>query len=87
MKKLQGFVGYLTEQQHKRDPTSEVIWYDSLINTGKLEWQDELNEKNRYNIFYFKLMISPLVLHMLQQIWMAFPFAFKHYSADFAFIK
>lgn len=47
VQKLQGFVGYLTEQQHNHDPTSEVIWYDSVINTGQLQWQDELNEKNR----------------------------------------
>ena len=50
MKHLQGFVSYLTEQQHKHDPTSEVIWYDSVIDTGKLAWQDELNEKNRYEL-------------------------------------
>ena len=45
--KLREFVKYLTEQQHQRDPTSEVIWYDSIIETGKLDWQNELNEKNR----------------------------------------
>ena len=41
------FVKYLTEQQHKHDPDSEVVWYDSVIDTGKLSWQDELNDKNR----------------------------------------
>ena len=28
------FVKYLTEQQHKHDPDSEMIWYDSVIDTG-----------------------------------------------------
>ena len=41
------FVKYLTQQQHKHNPDSEVVWYDSVIDTGKLSWQDELNDKNR----------------------------------------
>ena len=26
---------------------SEIIWYDSVIDSGELKWQNELNEKNR----------------------------------------
>ena len=32
--RLYEFVKYLTEQQHKHDPASEVVWYDSVIDTG-----------------------------------------------------
>ena len=60
------FVKYLTEQQHKHDPTSEVIWYDSVIDTGKLSWQDELNDKNRQvhvNTFpFFTTIVSRSIL-------------------------
>lgn len=37
----------LTLKMHKQDPNSEIIWYDSVINTGELKWQDELNCLNR----------------------------------------
>nr|XP_022316431.1 cytosolic endo-beta-N-acetylglucosaminidase-like isoform X2 [Crassostrea virginica] len=40
------FVGYLTSQLHQAIPGSEVIWYDSVLNTGELKWQNELNSKN-----------------------------------------
>ncbi|XP_033739012.1 cytosolic endo-beta-N-acetylglucosaminidase-like isoform X3 [Pecten maximus] len=40
------FVTYLTKRLHDVIPGSQVIWYDSVINTGGLRWQDELNEKN-----------------------------------------
>ncbi|XP_062601437.1 cytosolic endo-beta-N-acetylglucosaminidase-like [Saccostrea cucullata] len=43
---LCNFVGYLTSQLHKAVPGSEVIWYDSVLNTGELKWQNELNCKN-----------------------------------------
>lgn len=41
------FVAYLTKRLHDVMPGSQVIWYDSVISTGGLRWQDELNEKNR----------------------------------------
>ncbi|VDI37378.1 mannosyl-glycoprotein endo-beta-N-acetylglucosaminidase [Mytilus galloprovincialis] len=40
------FVEYLTAKLHETLPGSEVIWYDSVINTGELTWQDALNDKN-----------------------------------------
>lgn len=43
---LHKFVEYLTSQIHQAIPGSEVIWYDSVLNTGQLKWQDELNDKN-----------------------------------------
>lgn len=43
---LRKFVEYLTSQIHQAIPGSEVIWYDSVLNTGQLKWQDELNDKN-----------------------------------------
>lgn len=44
--KLTFFVQYLTERIHDKIQASEIIWYDSVTNTGKLDWQNELNEKN-----------------------------------------
>ncbi|KAL3876300.1 hypothetical protein ACJMK2_034164 [Sinanodonta woodiana] len=44
---LAGFVQYLTQKMHEAVPESLVIWYDSVISSGELKWQDQLNEKNR----------------------------------------
>ena len=41
------FVKKLTEALRKIDSDLyKVIWYDSVINTGELKWQNELNELN-----------------------------------------
>ncbi|XP_078033690.1 cytosolic endo-beta-N-acetylglucosaminidase isoform X2 [Augochlora pura] len=40
------FMKYLTEHIHIEINDSEIIWYDSIINTGKLNWQNELNNTN-----------------------------------------
>ena len=45
--KLTFFVQYLTTSIHQKIEDSEIIWYDSVTNTGKLSWQNELNEKNQ----------------------------------------
>lgn len=44
---LKHFIKYLTDNLHKKRQEAYIIWYDSVINTGKLDWQNELNEKNR----------------------------------------
>lgn len=44
---LKEFAEYLTVQMHKAIPASVVFWYDSIINTGHLSWQNELNNKNK----------------------------------------
>ncbi|KAK9535735.1 hypothetical protein VZT92_008098 [Zoarces viviparus] len=41
------FLRYLTDQLHQRVPGSLVLWYDSVIENGKLTWQNELNQSNR----------------------------------------
>ncbi|XP_070703889.1 cytosolic endo-beta-N-acetylglucosaminidase [Pempheris klunzingeri] len=41
------FLRYLTDQMHERVPGSLVLWYDSVIQNGRLQWQNELNESNR----------------------------------------
>lgn len=41
------FLRYLTEQMHERVPSSLILWYDSVIENGKLQWQNELNQSNR----------------------------------------
>lgn len=35
---------------HEANPVSQVIWYDSVTVEGKLEWQNELNDLNRYAV-------------------------------------
>ncbi|XP_076389021.1 cytosolic endo-beta-N-acetylglucosaminidase isoform X2 [Megachile rotundata] len=40
------FVKYLTENIHEAVRDSEIIWYDSVTNEGKLSWQNELNNQN-----------------------------------------
>ncbi|XP_017786924.1 PREDICTED: cytosolic endo-beta-N-acetylglucosaminidase [Nicrophorus vespilloides] len=44
---MKKFVSYITENIHASIPESMIIWYDSVIEDGKLSWQNELNEKNR----------------------------------------
>lgn len=41
------FLRYLTEQMHERVAGSLVLWYDSVVDTGHLRWQNELNQNNR----------------------------------------
>lgn len=41
------FLRYLTDQMHLRVPGSLVLWYDSVVETGGLQWQNELNQTNR----------------------------------------
>ncbi|XP_006886401.1 PREDICTED: cytosolic endo-beta-N-acetylglucosaminidase [Elephantulus edwardii] len=41
------FLQYLTEELHRAVPGGLVLWYDSVLRSGQLKWQDELNEQNR----------------------------------------
>uniref|UniRef100_UPI0037E87BA4 cytosolic endo-beta-N-acetylglucosaminidase n=1 Tax=Semicossyphus pulcher TaxID=241346 RepID=UPI0037E87BA4 len=41
------FLRYLTDQVHLRVSGGQVLWYDSVIETGRLVWQNELNQSNR----------------------------------------
>lgn len=41
------FIEYLTETIHSEIEDSEIIWYDSVTNKGELNWQNELNDKNK----------------------------------------
>ncbi|XP_037665059.1 cytosolic endo-beta-N-acetylglucosaminidase isoform X2 [Choloepus didactylus] len=41
------FLRYLTTQLHQQVPGGLVLWYDSVVQSGQLKWQDELNEHNR----------------------------------------
>lgn len=41
------FLRYLTDQMHERVAGSLVLWYDSVIESGQLTWQNELNQSNR----------------------------------------
>lgn len=44
---LVDFLRFLTTSMHSAKPDSQVIWYDSVISSGKLKWQNELNAQNR----------------------------------------
>ncbi|XP_025715705.1 cytosolic endo-beta-N-acetylglucosaminidase isoform X1 [Callorhinus ursinus] len=41
------FLRHLTAQLHQRVPGGLVLWYDSVVRSGQLTWQDELNQHNR----------------------------------------
>lgn len=43
---LMKFVEHVTKRIHEEIPNGKVFWYDSVIDTGLLSWQNELNEKN-----------------------------------------
>ena len=47
MVNLVEFVRYLTERVHAALPQAQVIWYDSVLRGGKLNWQNELNQENK----------------------------------------
>lgn len=40
------FLKYLRAQIHKRISGGELIWYDSVITTGEVAWQDKLSPEN-----------------------------------------
>ncbi|RWS08545.1 cytosolic endo-beta-N-acetylglucosaminidase-like protein [Dinothrombium tinctorium] len=40
------FIRLLTNMMHENIKGSKVIWYDSVISSGKLKWQNELNSLN-----------------------------------------
>ncbi|KAF3699546.1 Cytosolic endo-beta-N-acetylglucosaminidase [Channa argus] len=41
------FLRYLTDQMHERVSGSMILWYDSVIESGQLKWQNELNQSNK----------------------------------------
>uniref|UniRef100_A0A8C3SP64 Cytosolic endo-beta-N-acetylglucosaminidase n=1 Tax=Chelydra serpentina TaxID=8475 RepID=A0A8C3SP64_CHESE len=41
------FLRALREQLQRDVPGGLVLWYDSVVQSGALQWQNELNEKNR----------------------------------------
>lgn len=43
---LKDFLVAITTETHNSVPGSLVIWYDSVVHDGALDWQNELNEKN-----------------------------------------
>ncbi|EFA09314.2 cytosolic endo-beta-N-acetylglucosaminidase [Tribolium castaneum] len=45
---LKKFVAYLGVQTHTQNPDHLIIWYDSIIETGELKWQNELNPLNKF---------------------------------------
>jgi mannosyl-glycoprotein endo-beta-N-acetylglucosaminidase len=45
---LKKFVNYLSLSAHSDNPDNLIIWYDSIIETGELKWQNELNPLNKF---------------------------------------
>lgn len=43
---LYEFVEYITKRTHEEIPNGKIFWYDSVIDSGLLQWQNELNERN-----------------------------------------
>uniref|UniRef100_A0A2P2PM11 mannosyl-glycoprotein endo-beta-N-acetylglucosaminidase n=1 Tax=Rhizophora mucronata TaxID=61149 RepID=A0A2P2PM11_RHIMU len=44
---LKAFLSHLTQTMHSSVPGSLVIWYDGVTITGSLNYQNQLNEKNK----------------------------------------
>lgn len=44
---LSPFLRHLTAEVHGAVPGGLVIWYDSILESGTLRWQNELNQQNR----------------------------------------
>lgn len=47
MGNLSPFLRHLTAEVHGAVPGGLVIWYDSILESGTLRWQNELNQQNR----------------------------------------
>ena len=45
---LKKFVSYLSLSTRSENPDNLIIWYDSIIETGELKWQNELNPLNKF---------------------------------------
>lgn len=43
---LKMFIRQLTKRIHEEIPNGKVFWYDSVVSSGLLRWQNELNERN-----------------------------------------
>lgn len=43
---LRMFIRHLTKRIHEEIPDGMVLWYDSVVSSGMLLWQNELNERN-----------------------------------------
>lgn len=41
------FLRYLTDRVHQAVPGGKVLWYDSVLKSGELSWQNELNDNNQ----------------------------------------
>ncbi|XP_067403287.1 cytosolic endo-beta-N-acetylglucosaminidase isoform X2 [Emydura macquarii macquarii] len=47
VRNLPFFLRHLRERLQRVLPGGLVLWYDSVLQSGELKWQNELNEKNR----------------------------------------
>ncbi|XP_051888867.1 cytosolic endo-beta-N-acetylglucosaminidase isoform X3 [Pristis pectinata] len=47
VKNMPKFLSHLRSRMQQAVPQSLVIWYDSVLETGDLQWQNELNKHNK----------------------------------------
>ncbi|XP_072339501.1 cytosolic endo-beta-N-acetylglucosaminidase [Scyliorhinus torazame] len=47
VKNVPGFLSYFRSRMQQAVPHSLVIWYDSVLESGHLDWQNELNQHNK----------------------------------------
>ena len=44
---MKGFLKQLSQEMHRINPQSLVIWYDAVTTEGRLRWQNRVNSRNR----------------------------------------
>ncbi len=44
---LLAWLAFLTTEMNKAIPGSQVVWYDSVIQSGQIKYQNELNHLNK----------------------------------------
>lgn len=63
VKNMPLFLRYLTDRMHERVQGSQILWYDSVMEDGKLLWQNQLNQSNRWGdcLYYRGTQKNPTV--------------------------
>ena len=51
----------LTTGLHRAIPGSKVLWYDSVTSNGQLQWQNKLNQLNKYAFVNITVLRRPSI--------------------------
>lgn len=57
-KPLINFISYLTKELRKINHEFVILWYDSVVQDGKLKWQNELNDLNKWVLLFLFLLLQ-----------------------------